>query len=378
MSDKTGFIYDESYFWHDTGNGALCLRPGGWIQADTHSENPETKRRAKNLLERSGFIKELEVIAPRAATREEVELNHVPSYIDKVKELSDANGGDAGEIAIVGVGSYEIALLSAGGALTGVDAVMSGEVQNVYALTRPPGHHAEPEYGRGFCIFNNVAIAARYAREKYGLKRIMILDWDVHHGNGTETAFYHDPEVLFISLHQEFNFPPDRGFVEHIGEDAGKGYNVNIPLPAGTGNAGYLYALEKIVGPIADQFKPELIIVSAGQDPSPFDPLAQMMVTAEGFGKMAEAVKEIAERHCDGRLVVCHEGGYSTAYVPFCTLRVIEALKGAKSKVEEDPYELVIKGLPSDVLAAHQKEAVEKVLKAQSEFWKFNDQAVEV
>ncbi|SDI98729.1 class II histone deacetylase [Alteribacillus bidgolensis] len=367
MTIKTGFLCDESYFWHDTGNGALFLPPGGWIEADEHGESPKSKRRVKNLLERSGFIHELRVMTPRAATREEIELNHIPAYVDKVKQLSDTTGGDAGELAIVGRGSYEIALLSAGGAITSVDAVMDGKVQNVYALTRPPGHHAEKEKGIGFCLFNNAAVAARYAQEKYRLKRIMILDWDVHHGNGTESAFYYDPNVMFVSIHQEFNFPPDRGAAEDIGEKAGKGYNVNIPLPAGTGNAGYLYALEQAVGPIADQFKPELVIVSAGQDASVFDPLGQMIVTAEGYGKMTSVVMDIAERHCEGRLVVCHEGGYSPAYVPFCTLRIIESLSGLQSKVKEDPFYEAIKGLPSNVLAEHQIEAVKQVVNIHSQ-----------
>ncbi len=375
MSLKTGFLYDESYFWHDTGNGAICLPPGGWIEADEHGESPKSKRRVKNLLERSGFIDELEIIKPRAATREEIEMNHTPAYVEKVKQLSDTTGGDAGDLAIVGTGSYEIALLSAGGAITGVDAVMEGKVQNIYALTRPPGHHAEKDKGMGFCLFNNVAIAAKYAKKKYGLKRIMILDWDVHHGNGTESAFYDDPEVLFVSIHQELNFPPERGFAEDVGVQDGEGFNVNIPLPAGTGNAGYLYALEKIVAPIADEFKPELILVSAGQDPSVFDPLAQMIVTADGFGKIAAFVKSIAERHCEGRLVVCHEGGYSPGYVPFCTLRIIEALSGLQSKVTEDPFYPAIKGLPSDILAPHQKESIEEVIKIQSKFWKMEAKA---
>ncbi|WP_101845046.1 class II histone deacetylase [Halobacillus sp. Marseille-P3879] len=362
MRNNTGFICDERYFWHDTGNGALFLPPGGWIEADEHGESPKSKRRIKNLLERSGFIDELTGIRPRAATQEEIEFVHRSSYVEKVKQLSDTLGGDAGELALVGRGSYEIALLSAGGVMTGVDAVMEGEVDNVYALTRPPGHHAETEQGMGFCLFNNVAVAARYAQKKYGLKRILILDWDVHHGNGTENVFYDDPDILFISLHQDGNFPPDRGAREDIGEDAGRGYNINIPLPAGTGNAGYRYALEKAVAPIADQFKPELILVSAGQDASVFDPLAQMMVTAQGFGEMGTIVKDIAERHCKGRLVACHEGGYSPAYVPFCTLRIIEALSGVQSKVIEDPYYNAIKGLPTEVLTKEQKEAVDQVI----------------
>jgi acetoin utilization deacetylase AcuC-like enzyme len=372
MTGKTGFICDESYFWHDTGNGALFLRPGGWVESDIHSENPATKRRVKNLLERTGFIQELQQISPRLATRDEIETHHISSYVDKVKKLSDSSmGGDAGEHAIVGPGSYEIALLSAGGAITGVDAVMKGQVQNAYVLTRPPGHHAEKEKGMGFCLFNNVAIAAHYARETYGIKRIMIIDWDVHHGNGTENGFYHDPEVLFVSIHQEQSFPPNSGFVQNVGEADGQGFNINIPLPAGTGNAGYLYALEQLVVPIADQFKPELVLVSAGQDPSVFDPLAQMMVTAEGFGKIATVVKNIAERHCDGAMVVCHEGGYSSAYVPFCTLRVIEAISGLQSKVVEDPFQIAVEALPSNILANHQKDAVLQAIKVQSDFWKF-------
>lgn len=367
---KTGFISDESYFWHDNGSGALMLRTGGWIEAEVYGESPSTKRRVKNLLEKTKFIKELKEIEPREATREEILAVHQVDYMDRVKMLSDSTGGDAGIVAVVGPGSYEIAMLSAGGAITGVEAVMNGDVQNVYALTRPPGHHATNETGMGFCIFNNVAVAAKFARNEYGVKRILVVDWDVHHGNGTEAIFYDDPDLLFVSLHQEYNFPPDRGFAKDVGHGEGEGYNVNIPLPAGTGDAGYLYAFEKVIEPIADQFKPELILISAGQDASPFDPLAQMMVTADGYGKMAAKMKAIAERHCEGRLVVCHEGGYSAAYVPFCTLRIIEALSGLQSKVTEDPYyEAALQGLPSGVLAPHQKEAVDHVVEIQSKYW---------
>jgi acetoin utilization deacetylase AcuC-like enzyme len=372
MSKKTGFIYDESYFWHDTGNGALFMRPGGWVESDVHSENPATKRRVKNLLDRTGFIHELKSIAPRSASTDEIAFYHTPEYIEKVKTLSDGMGGDAGQAAIVGTGSYEIALLSTGGALTGVDTVMSGQVQNAYVLTRPPGHHAEKEMGMGFCLFNNVVIAAHYARKKYGLNKILIVDWDVHHGNGTENAFLDDPNVLFVSLHQEFSFPPHRGMAEVIGEDEGAGYNINIPLPAGTGNAGYLYAIEEVLTPAADQFQPDLVIVSAGQDPSVFDPLAQMMVTADGFYQIASKVKQIADKHCSGKMVVCHEGGYSSAYVPFCTLRVIEAISELQSKVTEDPFQLGVESLPTNVLLEHQKAVVEHVKQLHREYWTFS------
>ena len=364
---KTGYIYDESYFWHDTGSGTLYLPSSGYLEKDVFSEDPATKRRVNNLLERCGLMKKLNKIEPRPATKKEIELFHTTDYINKVKLLSDTTGGDAGDHAIVGRGSYEIALLSAGGALTAVEAVMEGEAENVYALTRPPGHHAEADKGIGFCLFNNVAIAAKYAREKYGLERILILDWDVHHGNGTEKAFYDDPGVLFISIHEDLNFPSDTGYATDIGEGKGRGYNVNIPLPPGTSNAGYLSVFESVIRPLADEFKPELVIVSAGQDPSIFDPLGRMRVTAEGFGKMTEVMKEIAEKHCNKKLVFCHEGGYSNAYVPFCTLRIIESLSNIQSDVT-DPFILGSNGYP-DKLYDHQKEVINQVIDIQSEFW---------
>lgn len=370
--NKTAFICDESYFWHFAGSGALFLPPGGYVQADTYVEDPESKRRVKNLLERSGFINHLLPIKPRPATFKDVARVHHGDYIRNVQTLSETTGGDAGHLAIVGKDSYEIALLSAGGALTAVDAVMQGQARNVYALVRPPGHHAGPDAGMGFCLFNNVSIAAKYALEVYGLERVLILDWDVHHGNGTETTFYDDPRVLFISLHENRNFPMDRGFATDVGEKNGRGFNVNIPLPPGTSDAGYLYAFDQVVKPIAKQFRPQLVLVSAGQDPNFFDPLAHMLVSSDGFRRFAEIAVEIAEAHCHGRLVACHEGGYSTAYVPFCTLAVIEGMTGLSSGVE-DPFQITISPYQKATLYDHQKAAVDEVRRIQSEFWKFED-----
>lgn len=362
---RTGFVCDESYFWHSNGESALMLKAGGMVEKDIHVENAETKRRVKNLLERTKFIKQLTLIDPKEATREEIELVHSAEYVERVKNLSETEGGDAGKLAMVGPNSYEIALLSAGGALTAVDAVMDRRVRNSYVLSRPPGHHAEKEEGSGFCIFNNVAIAAQYAKKKYQLNKILILDWDVHHGNGTESAFYEDPDVLFISLHQEYTFPAGRGAAIDVGSGAGRGYNVNIPLPAGTGDEGYLLAFEKVIEPIVDQFRPELILISAGQDPSRFDPLGRMLMTAKGFGKIAAIVKQLAEKHCNGRLVAIHEGGYSAAYVPFCTLKIIESLSGLDSGVK-DPFPDDVHGAP---IYSNQLEAIEKVIEIQTEFW---------
>lgn len=372
---KTGFVCDESYFWHDTGNGALFMPPGGYIESDVHSENPETKRRFKNLIERSGLMKHLIPITPRSAKLEEIKFYHGETYINKVKELSEIGYGDAGDLALVGKESYEIAILAAGGAIKAVESVVSGEVDNAYALTRPPGHHAEANLGMGFCLFNNVAIAAKYARNVLGLERVMILDWDVHHGNGTESAFYDDPNVLFISIHQERLFPPERGKVEDIGKGSGLGRNINIPLPAGTGNSGYMHALNEVVVPVADQFKPELILISAGQDPSLFDPLGRMMVTADGFRQMARCMLELADKHCGGKLVACHEGGYSSAYVPFCSLAIVEEMSGHQTDVE-DPFAQAFHEVPTDELFDIQKEYVSKVKEIQSTYWSFGYQSL--
>lgn len=364
---KTGYIFDESYFWHDNGSGTLYLPSGGYMQTDVFVEHPETKRRVNNLLARCGLMKKLNQIEPRPASREEIEYFHTHEYVEKVKTLSDTTGGDAGDHAIVGRGSYEIALLSTGGALRAVDAVMEGEVDNVYAMTRPPGHHAEREKGIGFCIFNNVAIAAKYARKKYGLDRVLVLDWDVHHGNGTEQAFYEDPNALFFSIHQHLSFPNNTGYKEHTGAGEGRGYNVNIPLPPGTGDEGYVHAFESIIEPIAAEFQPELIIISAGQDPGMFDPLGRMMMTAEGFGRLTDIMLRIADKHCSGKIVFCHEGGYSNAYVPFCTLKIIERLSGLETDVT-DPYASDSQGYP-DRLYSNQKEAIDDVIEIQQEYW---------
>lgn len=361
---NTAFIYDESYFWHDAGASVLALppNPSKYLQPDGSAESPESKRRFKNLLEASGLYADLTIIKPEPVTEEVLQYFHTKRHIDNVKELSASGGGDCGALAIVGNGSYEIANLAVGGAVDAVRAVLDEKVDNAYALTRPPGHHAEKDRGMGFCIFNNVAIAAHYARKEYGLQRVAIIDWDVHHGNGTEDAFYDDPNVLFASLHQEGFFPANRGKINDIGIGKGVGATVNIPLHAGTGNAGYIYALEHIVVPVIDNFKPELIIISAGQDANIFDPLSRTMVTVEGYTMMTKIMMELADKHCKGRLVAVHEGGYSTAYVPFCSHAIIEELKGLKTSVG-DPFAGLFEGTSYNTLASWQKERIEEIRK---------------
>ncbi|MCL1948344.1 MAG: class II histone deacetylase [Turicibacter sp.] len=358
---KTAFIYDESYFWHNAGGGALFEPAGGYIQELGSVESPESKRRVKNLLERSGLLGELAQVKPISATDEQLAYFHTQRHIEAVREMSKIGGLDCGDSAIVGKGSFEIAKLAAGGAIQAVKTVIeSPDIKSAYVLTRPPGHHAEADQGIGFCIFNNVVIATKYAQKELGIKKVLILDWDAHHGNGTEDAFYEDENILFISLHQDNLEPIGRGRPEQNGKGKGQGFTMNIPLPAASGDAVYQYAFEEIVIPAIEKFQPELILVSAGQDASIFDPLARMMLSMEGYRYMAKRIKEMANKFSGGRLVCLHEGGYCPTYVPFCTHAIIEAISGVQTDVE-DPFIYAMAGTNYQQIMPHQKEQVDKV-----------------
>lgn len=356
----TGFVFDERHMWHDTGNAAGFMPSGSFIQPESHVESPESKRRFRNLLDVSGLSKKLVSIEPRIATEEELLYFHTGGYIERIKALSNAAGGDAGEITPFGPGSYEIALLALGGCLEAADAVLHDQIENAYALVRPIGHHAEADRGRGFCIFGNAAITARHAQKVHGLERIAFVDWDVHHGNGTQWAFYEDPSVLTISIHQDGYYPPDSGSIDEIGEGDGKGYNLNIPLPAGSGHVAYIAAMEKVVLPALKAFNPGLIIVPSGFDANVMDPLGRMLNTNKTYQCMTVLLKELAGEICHGRFLMVHAGGYSTVYVPFCGLAVMEALSGIKTEVK-DPYLESYENLPGQELQPHQDAVIKKV-----------------
>jgi acetoin utilization deacetylase AcuC-like enzyme len=327
-----------------------------------HLENPDGKRRIRNLVEVSGLMDHLVQLKPRMATEEEILRLHAGEYVDRIKKESAEMGGDAGDLTPFGPGSYEIALLAAGGCMTAVDAVLDGKVDNAYALVRPPGHHAERTTGRGFCIFANTALAAVHARETRGLDRVAIVDWDVHHGNGTEQAFYSDPTVLTISVHQDNNYPPDSGAAGDTGSGAGKGFNINVPLPAGSGVGAYVAAFDRVVAPALRAFDPELILIASGLDASAMDPLASMMMTSDGYRQLAKTVLEVASDVCGGRLVACHEGGYSPAYVPYCGLAILEEMAGVRTELADPLLELLSRFGGQD-LQPHQDAVIREVEK---------------
>jgi len=332
----TGFVFDERFLGHDTGTEELVTtRQGSFtLSPESHPSSASITRRIKEFLDGCGLSAMMQPIAARLASEDELAVYHTRAYINGLRAACNgaAKKGDWGEVEIdtpLSAGSFEAALYAAGGALNAVAAVMSGSARNAYALLRPPGHHAMSNRGMGFCLFNNAAIAAHYARSVYHLERVMIVDWDVHHGNGTQDAFYHDPQVLFLSLHQANWYPRHSGELEQAGSGAGIGTTINIPLPAGTGDRGYRAAFEQLVVPIGLQFRPELLIVSAGQDASWLDPLAQQMMTMAGFREIAAQTVRLADEVCQGRLVLLQEGGYSASYVPYCTAAAVEPLLGA-------------------------------------------------
>lgn len=334
---STGLVFHERYLWHDTGHGWIVPNDGVAMQPFEHPENPETKRRMLNLWRAAGVLDHLVPIAPRVATIDELCRVHSREHVARIAALSAAGGGDAGGLTPIGLGSYEIALLAAGGCIAAVDAVLDGVVDNAYALVRPPGHHAVADATMGFCVFNNAAIAVEHLRMARGVPRIAMVDWDVHHGNGQQSIFYDDPNVLTISIHQDLCFPPDSGYLRDHGSGVGEGYNINVPLPPGSGHGAYVAAYERVAIKALQRFKPDFIVAPSGFDGGFFDPLGRMMAWSETFRSMTRMLKMAADDLCRGCLVLTHEGGYSQAYVPFIGLAVIEELSGQVSGVR-DPY----------------------------------------
>ena len=291
------------------------------------------------------------------ASEDDLALFHDRDYIARIKALSADRGGDASYLTPFGPGSFEIACLAVGGTAALVDAVADGRVANGYALVRPPGHHAERERGLGFCLFGNVPIAILKARAAHKLARVAVVDWDVHHGNGTQQAFYEDPEVLTISLHQDGLYPLGSGTLAQRGAGPGDGFNVNIPLPAGSGHGAYQLAFERVVLPALRRFRPDMIIVCSGFDAAASDPLGRMMLHSDSYRTMTRLLMDAAADLCGGRLALSHEGGYSASYVPYCGLAVMEQLSGIRTPIV-DPFLENYRSYPGQEVLAHQEAAV--------------------
>ena len=348
----TLFLHDERTLWHGGGHYAGLFPVSSTVQPMPGGlpENPETKRRMVNLMRVTGLMADLTERSAAPLGREDLLRVHPADYLDRFEAMSARGGGELGLRTPFGPDGHAIAALSAGLAADALEAVLRGEAPNAYALTRPPGHHCLPDWPNGFCLLANIPLAVERARARGLLSRVAVIDWDVHHGNGTEAIYIADPDVLTISLHQERNYPVDTGGAEVRGEGAAEGANVNLPLPPGAGHVTYLRAWDRIVRPALDRFEPEAIVIACGFDAAILDPLGRMLATAETFDALAARAMEAADALCGGRLMMAHEGGYAAEYVPFCGHAVLARMAGS-AVAAPDPYgDVFALRQPSDAL----------------------------
>ncbi|WP_022852536.1 histone deacetylase family protein [Thermodesulfatator atlanticus] len=340
---NVAIIKDEIFLKHNPG--------------EYHPERPERLEKIYQAIEESGLRNFLQVLKPREATFEELCWNHSPEYVKTVQQTLGQSHVQLDADTATSPESYLAAANAVGAQFVGLDALAQGQVKSVFALVRPPGHHAEYDRAMGFCLFNNVALAAHYALKKLGLKRILIVDWDLHHGNGTQKSFYQSKEVLFFSTHQ-YPYYPGTGRVEEVGEGEGKGYTVNVPLPAGCGDIEYATVYRKILVPIAREFKPEIILVSAGFDIYFGDPLGGMLVTPIGIGYITRLLKQLADEFCQGKILLTLEGGYSLQGLADSVTTVLHELIGQTAipsdKLEEMEETNKEPEVLAHVLAVHQ------------------------
>jgi len=352
---KTAVIFSPKYYQHNPGR--------------SHPESAKRLGAIVNELRRSGLStsKNWQFVEPEKARMEDVELVHDIEYVKLVKAVCKSGGGflDLGD-TVVSPESFEVALYAAGGTLKAVSSVMEKKFRNAFALVRPPGHHAERFRGSGFCIFNNIAIAAEKLLKRFSLERILILDTDAHHGNGTQETFYETNKVLYISLHEDSRGFPGTGFIDEIGEGEGLGYNVNIPLPFRTSDQIYLRAVEEIVTPIICQYKPQFILVSAGLDGHYTDPVASLSLSALCYQRVYETVGILASKMCEGRLVSVLEGGYSLKFVGKIAAAAIASMSGTLYTVDDRVP------ATSEHVRRQGERVIKEVKKVQRSFWSIN------
>jgi len=341
VMDRTGVVIDPRYMDHDTG--------------PEHPERPD--RIAVLLPVVEAMAETITRVAPRPASADELALVHDPGYVEDVAATQHKPGFAFDADTPTSPATYASACLAAGGFLALLDAIMADRVDNGMAMVRPPGHHAERDQAMGFCFFNNAAIGAEYLRRHFGLKRVLIVDWDLHHGNGTQHIFEDEPGVLYVSTHQ-YPYYPGTGAVEEVGQAAGEGFTVNLPFPAGFGDTEYSDAFQAVIEPIARQYDPQFVLISAGFDAHVRDPLGGMSVTEAGFSTMARILLDIARDHCHGRCAAILEGGYDLLAIRNSVARVL-------SEFQRDNAPLPTAPGPS-----HAGILIERIKKTQRRYWR--------
>lgn len=334
-------VYDPSYKDHETGN---------------HIESKSRMDAIMGRIRADQYASRIQTVKPMTASLDAVRANHDSRYIARVKQLAEAGGGWLDFDTYCSPRSYEVALLAVGGAIIAADTVISN-ARNAFAVVRPPGHHAVYDKAMGFCIFNNVACAVKHVLSNYDIRRVLIIDWDVHHGNGTQASFFDDSRVLYASTHQR-PFYPGTGDFEEVGSGDGEGFNVNLPLAPGVNDDGFFYAYDNLLVPIAKQFTPELTFISAGQDVHYADPIGGMVVTSDGFRGLTDRIKSISP---PGKVVACLEGGYNLKSLADSVLTVCGSLFDFPVGIE---HEVVERGVSKDV-----RDRVDRAVKIQSDYW---------
>ncbi|MFO7569456.1 MAG: histone deacetylase [Smithellaceae bacterium] len=348
MSRKTGIVKDSRYLQHTAGS--------------SHPESPQRLASIYEMLDNPGMSWKYHAIEPREASHDEIGYIHTPHYINHVAQTAGKSHVILDPDTTTSAETYEIAKLAVGGLCNAIDAVMTGEVDNAFAFVRPPGHHAGTANSAGFCVFNNIAIGAMHARIKHNVKKVLIVDWDLHHGNGTQKIFYNDRQVLYFSTHQ-YPYYPGTGSLHEIGEGMALGFTVNVPLHRGAVNGTFVSAFRKILEPVAKAYKPELILVSAGFDTYFKDPLGGMRVTPEGFSAMARILLNIADTCCGGKMVAVLEGGYHVAGLTASVKATLEEMWDETQWTEE---KLAVLALDAD---EENVQVIDKVIPIIRPYW---------
>jgi acetoin utilization deacetylase AcuC-like enzyme len=331
---KTAFVYDPFNLRHTL---------------DGHPENFRRLQSTWTLLEEDGILTRLLRVASSPAAQDAILRIHTPHYLERLETAALTGGGRLDADTYMNAHSHEAALLAAGGLLNLVDAVLWGQADNGFALVRPPGHHALVNQAMGFCILANVAIAARWAQDHHGVDRVLIVDFDVHHGNGTQDIFYDDPSILFFSAHQ-FPYYPGSGNASELGTELARGSTVNVPFPAHVGDEGYLDAIRRILAPLAREFRPGLILLSAGYDAHWLDPLASMRLTIPGYAALVGELMSLADELCHGRFVCALEGGYHVDVLAHCILTTLRTLSQEPDNIS-DPFGAPLIGAERDAVS---------------------------
>ncbi len=321
--NRTGLVYHKDYLLHDAGKH--------------HPERPERLTETMDYFEKTGLLEKLVLLKPEPCSTEDVLRVHSGTVLNTVKNLSSSGGGYIDADTYCSPHTYDVARLAAGGCILAGKAVMEKEVDNAFALVRPPGHHATRDKSMGFCFFNNTAIMIRHLQKFCGVRKAFICDWDAHAGNGTMDIFYEDPSVLNVSIHQDpGSFYPGTGFVEQYGRGIGAGYTINIPVPEGTGDADYIHILKEYVLPLAEKYGPDLMVIGAGQDSHAAEGISGLCLTEKGYAEMTRLLVETAGRVCSGRVVAVLEGGYELSSFARSNHAIASGLLGIASHQEID------------------------------------------